>query len=797
VAEGERGHYIPSVPGPSPLDPRWFAFAAALALGGLLWATALRPAWVLRRPRTLLVALGLFTALAASALFHVSPLRSALKVDPSTEPLLPAGDAAQELYRSAVLDFGDDEIFAIAVQCEAVFTPPCLHALERAGDRIARLPGVRSVTSLLDVTSFRWVPEDEWIEVRPFIEEVPSDPARLAELRERALSDPVYRRTLVSDDARTAALNVSFREMTDAELIAADLDGKIDSILREELGDRFPYHVAGRPHLKTRVYHGMMGDLAHLIPASIAVVGLVLWVATGALRGVLLPLGTALIAVLWTFAAVALLGRPLTLLTGLLGPTLLAIGSVYGVHVLARYEEEAQHAPDARSAVRACLEHVLRPVLISGATTVLGFAALLVTDVPAVFELGAFAMLGVGSVTLLSLTFVPAALVLLRPRARYDHPLDRPIDGLLAALSHVIRRRSGAVIGCAAVALVVAGVALPRIEIDTDYLSYFDPDDPVRVDFEAVNRLLAGAVPLYVVLDGEGPGAFREPEVLRAIESLEHRIDRIPGVSRTLSFVDSLRVLNRAFHADEPGQERVPDTRPGVSELLFMIPKNELQRFTTVNHGRANLIVRTGEVGSAAIERLCAALERAIREQPLPQGVRARVTGNALLLARSADGIARGQPLTIAIASVSIFALVALGLGSLRLGAVAMIPNLAPVLLFFGLLGFGAAPLSLPTSLIGSVALGIAIDDTVHFIARYRDERARGKEPEQAALDCGRHVGRPIFITSVMLFLGFLVMLFSEFATLRQFGLLSAVTMAICLVADLVLLPAILVRWRI
>jgi predicted RND superfamily exporter protein len=722
----------------------------------------------------------------------------ALPIDASTEPLLPAGDPSRDIYRSAVAHFGEDEIFAIAIECDEVFSQPCLSAMERVSDSIVRLAGVRSLRSLLDVASFRYRAEEDWVEIRPFIEEIPGQPEALSELRSRALADPVYRRTLVADDARAAALNVSFRKMSDAEFIASGLDRRIEAILEEEearSGHRF--HIAGRPHVKARVYHGMLADLGLLIPLAVVVVAAVLWVVTGALRGVVLPLGTALASIAWTFAAMALLGRSLTVLTGLLGPTLLAIGSVYGVHVLARYQEAALSAPDREAAVRECIHQMTLPVLIAGLTTQVGFAALLVTDVPAVFELGAFAVFGVASITVLSLSFVPAALVLMPLRPPAERPLDRALGRALAGLAELVRRRSGRAIALCSGMVAVALAAIPWIAIDTDYLSYFDEGDPVRRDFEAVNRLLAGAVPLYVVLDGAGPGAFREPELLRAVEALQQRMDAIPGVSRTLSLVDTLRPLNRAFHADDPAEERVPETRPAVSELLFMIPKTDLHRFATVNHGMANLIVRTGEVGSAAIARLASALEGALAEIPLPGGAQGSVTGNAILLSRSADGIARGQPLTVGLAALAIFVLISIGLGSLGLGAVAMVPNIVPVILFFGLLGLGAAPLSLPTSLIGSVALGIAIDDTVHFLVRYRKERQRGADPEEAALSCGCLVGRPIAITSLMLSLGFLVIAFSEFATLREFGILTALTMGICLVTDLVLLPAILLRARI
>jgi len=318
----------------------------------------------------------------------------------------------------------------------------------------------------------------------------------------------------------------------------------------------------------------------------------------------------------------------------------------------------------------------------------------------------------------------------------------------------------------------------------------------VRRDFDAVNRLLSGAIPLFVSLDGGAPGAFREPDAMRALERLQHVADGAPYVSRTLSLVDTVRVMNRALERDDPAEARIPDSRAAIAELLFLAPKGHLQSFTNVDHSRANLWVRTGAVGSEAIREVETALEAAVEVAHFPENVRSAVTGNALLLARSADGIAESQPQTVGLAALVIFMLVWASLRSLKLGVVAMIPNLVPVIIYFGMLGAGVAPLSLPTSLIGSVALGITIDDTVHTLARYRDERGLGLTPAAAVQQTARHVGRAVLITAAMLALGFSVMGLSDFAKVQEFGWLSAATLSVCLLTDLLLLGALLVRTR-
>jgi predicted RND superfamily exporter protein len=783
-------------------DPRavvcgWVAF---ISLGLLLAAS--RPSFVVARARVVLAAAVMVTLALSLVLLRLDPIGLDLEIDPSTEPLLPRGDPARQLYQEAVRDFGDDEVFVIAMRDDDLFTADGLARLRRITDAVARLPGVRRAESLTDVVSFRYAPDEDWLEVRPLVEEIPTDPGDLEALRRRAVEDPLYRRTLVAEDGRSAAVNVTFRKMTDRDFIASGISDTIVGIVEAERASGVTFHVAGRPHLKATVYRMMLRDLALLIPLALLAIATVLFIVFGTARGVVLPLATVGTATLWTFATLAWLDRPLNVLTTLLAPTLIAVGSVYGVHVVTRFEEELSATGSSREAALRCLSHMRLPVMIAGATTVIGFAALLLSDIPAVRELGAFSALGIASVTLLSLTALPAALTLARPRPSERGPVwtDRLAERLDSALLKVGRfgvRRATLLLCAWTLIALGAAAALPRIVIDTDYLSYFDEDEPVRVDFDAVNRLLSGAVPIYLPLRAEKPGGFREPELLAAVETLQERAGALPDVGRTQSVVDTLRVLNRALSRDDPREERIPTTRGGVAELLFLAPKGHLDRFTNVNHSRANLVVRTGAVGTSAVRALSEQLQALLDDGILPDGVKAGVTGNAILLARSADGIARSQPASVALAAAAILLLITSGLRSPKLGVVAMVPNVLPVLVFFGLLGAGVAPLSLPTSLIGSVALGIAIDDTVHLLVRYREERRAGRSPEAAVIMATRRVGRPVAITSAMLMAGFCVVALSGFATLREFGLLSALTMGICLTSDLLLLPPLLVRARV
>jgi hydrophobe/amphiphile efflux-3 (HAE3) family protein len=785
-----------------------FVLVSAGLIGLAFALSVLRPSLVVTYPRTTLAILAAVSLGAAAELLSIDPPGLSIQLDPSTEPLLPSGDAGQEVYREAVLDFGTDDIYVIVMESDDVFTHENLTALRRVTDRIRRLPNVRGAESLVEVPAFRYLAEEDWVEVGNLIDEIPTGPEELAALRERALSDPVYPKVIVSPDGRAAAVNVTFQPMTDGEFVKLDLDGRILSILEEETSSSRRFFVSGRPHVRSEAHHLMVHDMLLLIPLAIVIAALAVWLMTGSVRGTFIPLTNCLTATLWAFGAMALIGKDMNVITLILGPMMICVGSVYGVHVVARYEELEIDAPDPQSAAFQTLEYTRLPVLIAGFTTCVGFGALLLADVTATNELGGFSVLGIAGVTFLSLTGVPAVLALLPlerghghtgPLYAYRTPLSawagRAIDSGLEALGRLDTRRPGSLLVGWGLLAVLAVVLIPRIVIDTDYLTFFDPDTRVRTDFAQVNRLVAGAVPIYVVFQSDKEGTFRSPETLRLLESLQNQIEKVPGVSRVLSAVDLVKVANRALQGGGGENERIPDTRGGVAEAIFTIPKEKLRRFATSNHSSANLVIRTGELGSAAIRKLEQRVRVIVDRADLPAGIRTEVTGNAIRINRSADGIAGNQINQVGFAAVTIFILVCIAFRSVRVGLLSMVPNIVPVLIFFGVLGAGVATLSIATSLIGSIALGIAIDDTVHFLVAYHRERVRFS-PEESIVRCVRTVGRPIVMTSVMLVVGFLVLLVSGFVTLREFGYLTAMTMAICLSTDLTLLPALLVRLR-
>ena len=367
-----------------------------------------------------------------------------------------------------------------------------------------------------------------------------------------------------------------------------------------------------------------------------------------------------------------------------------------------------------------------------------------------------------------------------------------------------------------ATALLVAALALlglPRIRVDSNFLAYFDPAAPVRRDNQIINDTIVGSNPFYLVIDSGKPGTLERWDVLRQIKDLQEFLDAQPGVSGTVSLVDYLEIMEPGLNTGG-GEDFVIDAEgnlvpfeaakpfwqdPTSLEPILKLVKKNAATFASVvtpDFARANILVRSTLSGSTEIEALLAKVRGYIAEH-LPASLHIEPTGTLVLMTGTSSEIVTGQIRSLSLALLIIFAVMALMFLSLRIGLLAILPNLLAIVFFFGLLGWLEIPLNLGTSLIATIALGIAVDNTVHFMARLSRERRGSGDQVEALRETLRGVGVPVVFTTVALFLGFLVFAGSSFVPIRSFGQLTAVTIVAALLANLIVLPALLATSKI
>jgi predicted RND superfamily exporter protein len=751
--------------------------------------------WVSARPRGVLVLVGLSCALAISALVDPATGELRLRIDPALNQLLPDDDPSRRLYDDLVERFGSDDVLVLALEVEDVFRPSLLRRLERITRELEALDGVHRVLSLVSASRLRSADGD--LEITPLLAGIPEGRRELEALRRSVLRDPIHGGNLVSRDGRFAALFVQLDPMPESEMIERGLDLQVLRVA-ERHADGARVWMAGTPFVKAEMSRILVSDLAVMLPA---VVVLMLAVCAAAFRSwvaAVVPVATVLVALLWTLGAMAWMGHALNIVTSLVPVLVLVVGFAYVVHIVAAHREalRGDRVAGARESVRASLERVGFAVVLTALTTAAGFLSLAAQSLHVIREFGLWSALGVGAALAASLTLAPALLALApasapRPGSRWE----RAVDGTAARLGAFDLRHRRAIVALGAVLFAAAGAAMTRIEVNTEVIDNFAEGSRVRLGYEAINASLEGANQLYVMVRAPAAGAFKDPAALRELESLQDWLEAQPEVGGTTSAVDHLAAIHQAFAGGDESERRIPDSRRLAAQLFLIGGSGELDKYIDGRYRTATILVRSTATASREMADLVRRIEA--RLGALDQGLTGSVTGNGVLLARATDDISRGQALSLGWAFAMIFGILAAYFRSLRLGIVALVPNLLPVAVYFGALGATGVSLNNATALMGCMILGIAVDDTVHFLVHFRRAARGGGGEAPAAVAALREVARPVTYTTLVLCLGLLVVTTSDLATQAQFGALGAFTLAFAWAVDLVLTPALCSLMRI
>jgi len=740
---------------------------------------------IANRPLRVLAVVAVLTLFAFAGVYDIETRTLRLWVDPAVERLLPHHDSERQFADQVRLQFAGDAPIFIALGTDGgdVLSEVHLARVKRIGDRLAELPGVHEVQSLATEPNLR--DQDGTLEIRSFSAALEAGtPA--AELAGDAETNPLVWGTLIAPDGSKSAIVLTLKDVSDRDFLLRDYEGQIRAIVEAERGNA-PFWITGIPLLKAQTSRALVHDLQVALPAIGAVGGAVLLFAFASVRGIFLPLVTIGLSLLWLLATLAVTGRPLNLVTALVPPLLMTVGLAYAMHLLADYAEACE-APDRDESwrLRATLEEATLPIVIAGLTTAAGLGSLMFSSLAAIREFGALASIGVIYTAFLSLTFLPAALrVWGRFRAGRPAPAAQTFANFGTRLGRFdMQHRRPIVIGGVFFLLVSLAYA-SQLEVGNVYIENFPETAQVRRDYETVRDSFAGANPLQIVISTEEENDILDPEFLQEIAELQVWLEAQPEIGSTASIANYLHLLNHRL----TGRDALPDDPAAARQLLLFSGGERVRRFADSLYRSARLELRATVDDSRSVSALLVRIEQRLGD--LPRALEAHVTGRSVLVNSTLEKIARGQVQSIAAAFLIIYAILAALFWSFRIGLLALIPNALPVAFYFGMLGALRIPLDSTTSLVASIALGIAVDDTVHYLVRFGAAARRAGDETQGALDTLRALIRPVTLTSLTLCCGFLVLTTSELHNQVLFGALAAATLAAAWLVDVSVTPAL------
>jgi predicted RND superfamily exporter protein/CRP-like cAMP-binding protein len=730
-----------------------------------------------RWPKTVLGVLLLISLAAATRLpelqFHVS-----------AEGMMLEQDSARAMYQRSRELFGDDETLLLYVRDPNLLQAARLDSLRQLARQLARLQGVSRITSPFSVQHFR--SEEGRVSNAPYLDTAPENAEEEQALVAAILRNPLLDQVLFSRDGRSLSFSIALSADADSDALVNAIDAEIAPLK----GSFEQLFLIGSTVVTHSIQQQIKRDQWQILPFSLAVLILTMSLSMGRLNAALIPILTAGISVVWTLAVMALTGTPLNVMTAIVPALLVIIGSTEDIHLLAEYYQGGRSNP-RRSLVRM-IKVLGMTTLLTFLTTSFGFLSIAASPIQLLQQFGWFASMGLLFNFLVTSLLVPAWLSLFPGRLR---PV-RSGGGLhvRAALSllNVARERPRLVVS--GILLVVLGSLLfmPRITVNNDPLAYFRDDAEIPVRIDQLERHLAGMQTFSIVLNAQIEGTFTQVRYLEEIQRLQEFLAETGLFDKSLSFADSIGLMHVTME-EEAGDPYLPDLDAYVRDYMKLLSRKDVSNYLTPDKGTARILVRH-RISSS--QELKAALERVQTwlDEELPAGLNPVITGESVLTQRAADHMAGGQALSLLLMVLVIWGVISAVFINVKAGLLAVIPNLLPVFLLFGVMGLLEIPLNTSTTMVAAIALGISIDDTMHFMVRYHHNSQRRPDPFAALKATVMEEAPPIFTTSLALAAGFSVLAFSQFPPVVHFGLLSALVMLAALLASFLITPILLSR---
>lgn len=593
---------------------------------------------------------------------------------------------------------------------------------------------------------------------------------------------------------------------------------RIDDAIRERLEalpkpEGVSTRIGGIPKVRVDVVRDLRKEQLTFIPLTGLVYLIVLIALFRSIAGALLPLGTVVLAVVTIIALMVVLGYPLNIINNILPPMIFIIGISDSIHMLTRQAEEREHGLSHLEATKAMIRNTGAACLLTSTTTAVGFFSLFAADTNILKSFGWQAGLGVMFAYVATLFFLPAALVYFKPieriKAKDDQAKINPLipeqishaplleRGIVAVGHKVLNHPYLSLIGGLSITAVFVFFGL-KVQIDTTLLEIYHETHPTYKTTVILEEKLGGILPVEVVVKHKDHDHFKSPEAFTALHQFQGYAQGIDGVLSTQSMVDFHQAARVGLLGDQAQREVMPESREQIEQLQTLIegPPDTTQGvrgFVTSDFRSARVLLRVKDFGAKRMivvaDELKAELERRF---PSAQGYKTIISGDAYVASVSLDSFVRDLFYSLLLAMVIIFGMMTIVFRSLKVGLISIVPNVTPLVATLGYMGYAHIDLNTTTIIIFAISLGLAVDDTIHFLARFREESTTRSSTYDALIYTYFGAGRAIMLTSVMLVLGLTVLMFSEFKPSAMFAQLTAITIGGALLGDLFILPPIL-----
>ncbi len=743
----------------------------------------------------------LLLALVALATFFMAYQAQSVRISYQFSRILPVTDSAHIQYENFKNTFGDiSNTIVIAVENDQLLEPEQVAHWERLATKLEAIEGISNILAIQRAYEFVLNETEKSFEPRALISKETATPKDWERFQSKVNTLPFYQGLLYNDDRNVHLMMVQLgADMLYNQNIIRIVEALKGIVAEEEALSGMDYKVSGMPYIRMANVKKVEAEVYLFILLTLIVTAIILLLFLKSFRATAISLVVVVIGVVFSFGLIALLDFEITLLSSLIPPLVIVIGIPNCIFLINKYHSEYKLHKNKAKALQRVIRKIGNVTLLTNITTSLGFAAFMLTSSTSLVEFGTVAALNILSVYFISIIIIPIIYSYLQPpKTRHYKHLDQNwLLSFIGFLERTVQHHRPAVYVVTGLLLVIALFGGTRIYTTGNLSDDFSKKDALFLDLKFIEHKFEGVVPLEIVIDTKRPKGVMANATLRDIELLQQRLDSLPNLSKSLAITNFVKFLKQGFYEGNPDFYSLPTSRER-SWLLNYLPKEAssgslLQSMVDSTGQVARVTMQVADMSSPEMSALLENVTTILHETMDSERYDAHITGASVVSLKGASYLIRNLILSLLLAIAVISIMMAFLFGSVRMVLISVLPNLIPLVFTAGLMGFLGIPLKPSTILVFSIAFGISVDDTIHFLAKYRQElKQNGWKMRPAVMASIRETGVSMFYTSIVLLFGFSIFIASEFGGTVALGILVSITLFFAMATNLIVLPSLL-----
>lgn len=716
-----------------------------------------------------------------------------IKTDFNLEGFYPVEDQVIRDYQILEDEFGrDDNSIVIGFKSDSLFTTNVLSDLAGITGQLKDIDYIEKVYSVF--SSQKIENNQDQLTFSSYLEKQHLNSVDLDSIKNQITKDPFANGFLVNSSGNATSIVLQIDEESNTYSNRNFIIDSINEILTEYNSD-YEFHISGIPYFRNQYVNMLNGEIVMYISISSILIILLLWYLYRTIWGILFPMIIVWTTLLITVALIQLTGGYLEIMSSTIAPILLCVGVADAIHMISKYDDSREQGINKRKSILEMLNTLGSATLLTSITTAIGFATLITSSVMPMQRFGAYTALGVMVAYLITIFFLPSALSRLKTKRVFNeksasfYPFLNSLLNKISAINRIHYRR---IIFSGVLLTVAFGIGINYVEVNGKVFDDVGEDNQLMVDSRFFSEEISPQFPMEFIINSGGPDKALTASMFQKLDNLEELLLSYPEFERVIGLHTLLKEVNGVMADQNNPRTILPASDSAIAQYILLLEINEadeLYQLVDFDYSKLRLTAFTDDAGSKRINEIRDEIGPQIAE--IFDSEEVIITGTTILSADLTDKIVYSLAWSILLAIMAITLIMAGLFRSFKLAVIALVPNIVPLIIVAGVMGFLNVDIKPSTAVIFTIALGIAVDDSIHYLARFRIEYLRRKAMLPAITATTIRTGRAIIITSMILIAGFGTLITSAFTSTAMMGVLVCTTIFSALIADLFILPSL------